>query len=147
MSRDIPAIDAIIAGFCSSHDEPNAAEQAIAFDQSLERTGWSIVRTEDAGAIAKREQYIDSALERIAALERELELERAAHTACAEARGRAEDRALKITQEWGDLVAVIYEVTTNGQWTKGEQLGDWAISKEVYETARDAIGGQLRMEP
>jgi hypothetical protein len=32
----------------------------------------------------------------------------------------------------------LYEVTTNGEWTKGEQVGDWAISKEVYETARDA---------
>lgn len=51
MSRDIPAIDAIIAGFCSSHDEPNAAEQAIAFDQSLERSGWSIVRTERVAAL------------------------------------------------------------------------------------------------
>lgn len=95
MSRDIPAIDAIIAGFCSSHDEPNAAEQAIAFDQSLERSGWSIVRTDTIKQ-------------------------------CRDA---------------------LNEVTTNGQWTKGEQLGDWAISKEVYETARDAIGGQLRMEP
>jgi hypothetical protein len=35
----------------------------------------------------------------------------------------------------------IYEVTTNGRWTEGEQRGEWAISIEVYETARDAYDG------
>lgn len=37
------------------------------------------------------------------------------------------------------LRAALYEVITNGEWTKGEQKGDWAVSKEVYDTARDAI--------
>lgn len=31
------------------------------------------------------------------------------------------------------------EVTTNGRWTEGEQRGEWAITNEVYETARDAL--------
>lgn len=38
------------------------------------------------------------------------------------------------------LRAALYEVTTNGRWTEGEQFGDWAISNAVYETARDALG-------
>jgi hypothetical protein len=33
----------------------------------------------------------------------------------------------------------LHEVTTNGEWIEGEQCGDWKISKEVYETARDAL--------
>lgn len=37
------------------------------------------------------------------------------------------------------LRAALYEVTTNGAWTEGEQRGGWMISKEVYETARDAL--------
>jgi hypothetical protein len=44
------------------------------------------------------------------------------------------NRDAEITQ----LRATLYEVTTNGRWTEGEQCGEWAISKEVYETARDA---------
>lgn len=56
----------------------------------------------------------------------------------------AEVRRLK-AENFG-LRAALYEVTTNGQWTKGEQLGDWAISKEVYETARDTIDGQLTQD-
>lgn len=43
MARDMPYIDAVISAFSSSQDEPNAAEQAIAFDASLERSGWVIV--------------------------------------------------------------------------------------------------------
>lgn len=31
------------------------------------------------------------------------------------------------------------EVVTNGRWTEGEQCGEWAITKEVYETARDEL--------
>lgn len=41
----------------------------------------------------------------------------------------------RITQ----LTNALHEVTTNGRWTKGEQCGEWAISNEVYETARDAL--------
>lgn len=44
--RDMPYIDAVIVALCRAIDEPNAAEQAIAFDQSLQRSGWSIVKTE-----------------------------------------------------------------------------------------------------
>lgn len=40
------------------------------------------------------------------------------------------------------LLAVLYEVTTNGRWTEGEQCGEWAISNAVYETARDALANE-----
>jgi hypothetical protein len=36
-----------------------------------------------------------------------------------------------------DYKAALYEATTNGRWTKGEQCGEWAISKEVYDSLRD----------
>ena len=39
------------------------------------------------------------------------------------------------------LLAALWEVTTNGRWTEGEQRGEWAISSEVYETARDELAG------
>lgn len=42
----------------------------------------------------------------------------------------AENRALR---------NALNEVITNGHWTHGEQLGDWKISKEVYEIARYAV--------
>lgn len=50
-----------------------------------------------------------------------------------------EQMAVAYATEIERLRAVIYEITTNGKWTDGEQCGDWKISKEVYETARDAI--------
>jgi hypothetical protein len=31
------------------------------------------------------------------------------------------------------------EVITNGEWTKGDQCGEWKISKEVYDLAVDAL--------
>ena len=45
------------------------------------------------------------------------------------------------------LRAVLYEVTTNGRWTEGEQRGEWAISNAVYETARDALGANEQSPP
>lgn len=48
--------------------------------------------------------------------------------------------------EIANLRAALYEVVTNGQWTAGEQRGDWQISKDVYETARDALDEQLATE-
>lgn len=41
--RDMPYIDSLIAAMCRAVDQPNAAEQAIALDQSLARSGWAIV--------------------------------------------------------------------------------------------------------
>lgn len=38
-----------------------------------------------------------------------------------------------------DLRAALTEATTNGEWTEGEQRGNWMMSKEVYETMRDAL--------
>lgn len=58
--------------------------------------------------------------------------------------GWSEDANMAI--EWREaadeierLRAALYEVTTNGEWTDGEHRGAWKISKEVYETARDAL--------
>lgn len=31
------------------------------------------------------------------------------------------------------------EAVTNGEWTDGEQRGDWRISKEVYEMLQEAV--------
>lgn len=45
----------------------------------------------------------------------------------------------KALAEISRLRNTLYEVTTNGEWTDGEQCGDWRIAKEVYETARDAL--------
>ena len=39
-----------------------------------------------------------------------------------------------------ELLEALVEATTNGQWTEGEQRGDWIISKDVYEVMRGAIG-------
>lgn len=36
------------------------------------------------------------------------------------------------------LRAGLNEILTNGRWTEGEQRGEWAVSKEVYETAAEA---------
>lgn len=44
--QDMPYIDALIAAQSTSCDEPNAAEWTIAFDASLERSGWAIVPVE-----------------------------------------------------------------------------------------------------
>ena len=38
-----------------------------------------------------------------------------------------------------ELLEALNEAVTNGEWSEGEQCGDWCISKEVYETLRDAI--------
>lgn len=39
------------------------------------------------------------------------------------------------------LKMALREVITNGEWTGGgDEVGEWKISKEVYETARDALG-------
>lgn len=38
-----------------------------------------------------------------------------------------------------DLLHAATDAITNGQWTDGEQRGDWRISTEVYETLRDAV--------
>lgn len=43
--------------------------------------------------------------------------------------------------EMTKLRNALWEVTTNGRWTEGEQCGEWAISKEVYDTAREAHEG------
>lgn len=56
------------------------------------------------------------------------------------------ETAIAEAEKRGQLQAVLYEVTTNGEWTKGDQAGDWAISKEVYETVRDAIAGQSKQD-
>lgn len=54
------------------------------------------------------------------------------------AHGVASAELSKARDEIERLRAALYEVTTNGEWTEGEQRGEWKISKEVYETARDA---------
>lgn len=46
-----------------------------------------------------------------------------------------------LADENKQLRQALNEVVTNGEWTEGEQCGDWKISKEVYETARDALAG------
>ena len=46
----------------------------------------------------------------------------------------------RLIAESPKLLEALVEATTNGQWTEGEQRGDWVISKEVYEVMRDAIG-------
>jgi hypothetical protein len=58
---------------------------------------------------------------------------------CCHCEGSWPCSAERAAREIERLRNVLYEVTTNGEWTKGEQVGDWAISKEVYETAREAI--------
>ena len=55
-------------------------------------------------------------------------------------------RLAEVGRENARLRAALYEVITNGQWTAGDQWGDWQISKNVYETARDAIPEQLTKE-
>jgi hypothetical protein len=37
--------------------------------------------------------------------------------------------------ELADIRNTLNEVVTNGEWTLGEQCGDWRISKQVYEMA------------
>ena len=49
-----------------------------------------------------------------------------------------------------DLLAcaeALHEATTNGEWTEGEQRGDWAISKDVYETVRAVLEPLLKDAP
>jgi hypothetical protein len=43
----------------------------------------------------------------------------------------------KLRSEIERLRMILKEVTTNGRWTDGEQCGEWAISKEVYDTAKE----------
>lgn len=38
-----------------------------------------------------------------------------------------------------EMLEALKEAVTNGEWSEGEQCGDWCISKEVYEMLRDAI--------
>ncbi len=38
-----------------------------------------------------------------------------------------------------ELLEALYEVITNGEWTDGEQCGEWRISKDVYNMAREAF--------
>lgn len=45
----------------------------------------------------------------------------------------------RLTAELREARNTLHEVTTNGEWTEGEQRGEWKISKEVYEMARDHI--------
>lgn len=48
-----------------------------------------------------------------------------------------------LRHEIEQLRNALNEVITNGEWTEGEQCGDWKISPEVYETARDALDPHL----
>ena len=61
--RYMPYIDALIAGFCTSCDEQSAADQAIVFDASLEKSGWAIVPAakieSDAKVIAALREALD----------------------------------------------------------------------------------------
>jgi hypothetical protein len=43
------------------------------------------------------------------------------------------------------LRSALYEVITNGSWTEGEQRGDWRISREVYELAKEACEGKRKL--
>lgn len=38
-----------------------------------------------------------------------------------------------------EMLEALNEAVTNGEWSEGEQCGDWCISMAVYETLRDAI--------
>ena len=61
-------------------------------------------------------------------------------------RADKEDMAATIEKqhfEINALRAALWEATTNGEWTEGEQCGDWKISKEVYETMRDALAALM----
>lgn len=53
------------------------------------------------------------------------------------------ERLRQIIRNQADVITrmglALAEVTTNGRWTEGEQRGEWAITNEVYETARDAL--------
>lgn len=53
------------------------------------------------------------------------------------------DKAMVYKADAERLRAALYEATTNGRWTEGEQRGEWAISNAVYETARDALNEQV----
>src|SRR5262245_43266226 len=57
---------------------------------------------------------------------------------------RDDDRRAIAVKKLEQLRAVVNEVITNGEWTEGEQRGDWKISKEVYELARDALDDVVR---
>ncbi len=35
------------------------------------------------------------------------------------------------------LRSALYEVITNGEWTNGEQCGDFKLSKAVYDMAKE----------
>jgi hypothetical protein len=72
--RDMPYIDAVIAGFCTSCDEPSSADQAMAFDASLEKSVWAIVPADkiesDAKVIAALRERQNRAIEFVADLDK-----------------------------------------------------------------------------
>jgi len=78
--RDMPYIDALIAAFCTSCDESSAADQAILFDASLEKSGWAIVRTTEIASlraalemIAGRRQCLDNLMSNVTIAETALD--------------------------------------------------------------------------
>lgn len=48
----------------------------------------------------------------------------------------------RLLAERDALRAALNEVRTNGEWTDGDQCGEWKISKEVYGLVCDALTGE-----
>ena len=68
--------------------------------------------------------------------------ERGNQVACVMARGNGglEQKAnTRLIAAAPEMLEALNEAVTNGEWSEGEQCGDWCISKDVYETLRDAI--------
>lgn len=56
-----------------------------------------------------------------------------------DAMNEAADQIATLTQERDALWEALNEVRTNGEWTGGDQAGEWKISKEVYGLVCDAL--------
>lgn len=56
------------------------------------------------------------------------------------------DEMLKVQENHDELMGqmtvlrnALWEATTNGRWTEGQQCGEWAISKEVAQTVSEVL--------
>lgn len=49
------------------------------------------------------------------------------------------DHIKELTEQNLVFINWLKEVVTNGEWTDGEQRGQWKISKEVYDSVKEVV--------